>query len=254
MRTPHAPPLDERRTPEFSAELLERARAWIPDWGLADGEHDFGRALLEIAARFNSEVAERLDDVGEKMRRGFLDWLAERGEAARPARLPVVFKLTDTAQDAVLASALVQMQASAVGASVVFETEKDVRVIPGRLELVVGVDADKDAFYLPPPGLSDLQPLEPLPTEWRTRSFAASRATKLQLDPATGLSVEMIAEAAGAQYRIVEVDNEIVTIEPSLDTDLAESSTIRKVATFAPFGGAARNRQEHALYLGDTDL
>ena len=86
MKAPPAPRIDERRTPEFLAEMEERARAWIPSWGLSDGEHDFGRALLEIAARFNSEVSERLDGVGEKMRRGFLDWLAVKGEAARPAR------------------------------------------------------------------------------------------------------------------------------------------------------------------------
>src|SRR6185295_18410816 len=93
VRTPRAPRLDTRRTSELAAELRERARSWIPSWALADGERDFGRALLEIAARFSSEVAERLDDAGEKMRRGFLDWLAVRGEAARPARMPVVFKL-----------------------------------------------------------------------------------------------------------------------------------------------------------------
>lgn len=125
MKAPRAPGLDERRAAEFSAELQERARAWIPSWGLTDAEHDFGRALLEIAARFNSEVAERFDDVGEKMRRGFLDWLGVRGEAARPARMPVVFKLADTARQGVLASAPVRMQADAGGTPVVFETEKD---------------------------------------------------------------------------------------------------------------------------------
>lgn len=254
MRKPQAPKLDERRAPEFSAELQERARAWIPEWGLADGERDFGRALLEIAARFNSEVAERLDGAGEKMRRGFLDWLAVRREAARPARMPVVFKLADTAQEAVLASAPVRMQADADGTPVVFETEMDVRIVPGRLDVVVGVDADQDAFYLPPPGLSDLNPPEPLPTQWRLKSFAAAGATKLQLDPETGLADEMIIEAGGAQYRIDHVDNAIVTIDPALDSDLAESTTVRKVVSFAPFGSAARNRQEHALYLGHMDI
>ena len=171
MKTPQAPRLDERRAAEFAAELRERAQAWIPAWALADGERDFGRALLEIAARFSSEVAERLDGAGDKMRRGFLDWLGVPRTAARPARLPVVFKLADAAPEAVLASAPVQMQADANGASVVFETEKDVRVVPGRLEVVIGVDAELDAFYLPPPGLNDLMPLEPLPAQWRLKSL-----------------------------------------------------------------------------------
>ena len=90
MTAPRPPRLDQRRTPEFTAELRERAQAWISSWGLADGERDFGRALLDVAARFSSEVAERLDRAGDKMQRGLVDFLAVRGEAARPARVPVV--------------------------------------------------------------------------------------------------------------------------------------------------------------------
>jgi len=195
VKPPRAPGLDSRRTAEFSSELRERAEAWIPSWGLNDSDGDFGRALLEIAARFSAEVAERFDGAGEKMRRGFLDWLAIRGEAARPARVPVVFQLAETAQTAVLAPAPVRLQADAGGGPVVFETEKDVRVIPGLLDLVVGADADADAFYLPAPGLSDLQPLEPLPTAWQLKSFAGAGAKKLQLDPEAGLVAEVIVLA-----------------------------------------------------------
>ncbi|MFO1207178.1 MAG: hypothetical protein U1E63_15890 [Burkholderiales bacterium] len=36
-----------------------------------DDERDFGRALLKIAARFASEVAERLDRAGEKLQSRF---------------------------------------------------------------------------------------------------------------------------------------------------------------------------------------
>ena len=254
MKPPRAPKLDERRGAEFETELQERARAWIPEWGLADGDRDFGRALLEIAARFNSEVAEHLDNVGEKMRRGFLDWLAVRGEAARPSRMPVAFKLADAAQEAVLARGPVRMQVDAEGTPVVFETEKDLRVVPGQLDVVVGVDANKDEFFLPPPGLSDLLPLEPAPTQWVLKSFVSAGATKLQLDPDSGLAPEMIVEAAGRQYRIVKVDNEIVTIEPGLAAELPQSSIVRKVTAFAPFDGIAINRQEHALYLGHMEV
>jgi hypothetical protein len=254
VKPPRAPGLDNRRAAEFSAELRERAQAWIPSWGLNDSEGDFGRALLEIAARFSAEVTERFDDAGEKMRRGFLDWLAVRGEAARPARVPVVFKLAETAQEAVLAPAPVRLQADAGGAPVVFETEKDVRVIPGLLDLVVGADADADAFHLPAPGLSDLKPLEPLPTGWQLKSFASAGARKLQLDPETGLAVEMIVLAGGQQYRLTEVDQDIVTIDPPLAAELPAASPVLKVTTFAPFDGVARNRQEHALYLGHLDL
>jgi hypothetical protein len=254
VKGPSSPRLDERRTAEFAAELRARARAWLPSWGIVDGERDVGAALLDIAARFSSEVAERLDRGGEKMRRGFLDWLAVRGVAARPARMPVAFKLADAAQVSVLAEAPVRLQADAGGASVVFETEQDVRVVPGRLQLAVGVDADADAFYLTPPGISDLEPLEPIATQWELKSFAAAGSRKLQLDPDAGLAAEMIVEAGGGQYRVTQADKGIVTIEPPLDADLPASASVRKVTSFSPFDGSARNRQEHALYLGHMDL
>ena len=254
MKTPGAPRFEERRKEEFAAELRKRAQAWIPSWDLSGGERDFGHALLEISARFSSEVAERLDNVGEKMRRGFLDWLAVRGIAAKPSRLPVVFKLADAAQEPVLASAPVQLQAEADGSPVVFETEKDLRVVPGRLDVVVGVDAEEDEFYLPPPGLSDLTPLEALPTQWVLKSYVSAGATKLQLNPDAGLKPEMIIEAVGQQYRITQVDNEIVTIDPPVKSEMQENTIVRKVTVFSPFDGIAINRQEHALYMGHMDL
>lgn len=254
MTAPMGPHLDERRTADFVAELRQCARAWIPAWELDDGERDFGRALLEIAARFNSEVAERLDRGADKMRRGFLDWLAVRGEAARPARVPVVMKLADTAPGAVLAARPVRLQADANGTAVVFETETDVRVVPGRLDAVIATDAGLDAYYLPPPGLSDLQPLEPLPSQWRPKSFAAAGATRLQLDPELGLLPGVIFAARGQHYRIVAADKDLVTIEPPLATELNVEEAIEKVTAFAPFDGEARNWQAHALYLGDEDL
>ncbi|MDQ6634400.1 MAG: hypothetical protein M3Z10_06535, partial [Gemmatimonadota bacterium] len=250
MTAPPAPRLDARREAEFDAELRARARAWIPSWGIDDAEGDVGAALLRIAARFSSEVAERLDRSGEKMRRGFLDWLGVRGVAAKPARVPVAFKLVDAAAEPVPADASVRLQAQAGTAAVIFETETDVRVIPGRLQVLVGVDEANDAYYVTPPGLSDLKPLEPLPGEWAVKSFAPAGARKLQLDPDTGLAADMIIDGGGAQYRVVQADKGIVTIEPPLDADLAPPLIVRKVTSFAPFDPGARNRQLHALYIG----
>ena len=201
VKAPRAPRLESAARAEFAAELRERARAWIPSWGLDDGERDFGRALLEIAARFSSEVAERLDGAGEKMRRGFLDWLAVRGEAARPARMPVVFKLADTAREAVLAPAPVRMQADAAGTPVVFETENDVRVVPGRLDVVVGVDADARRVLSSAAGPQRSRAARAAADRWQLKSFAAAGAKKLQLDPELGLVAGMIVEAGGQQYR-----------------------------------------------------
>ena len=249
------PGLEPRRFSDFERELLDRARTWIPSWDLADGERDFGRALLEVAARFNSEVAERLDQVGDKVRRGFLDWLAVGGEAARPARMPVAFQLADTARAAVDAPHPVRMQVDALGTNVSFETEADIRIVPGRLQLVVGVDPDKDKLFLPPPGLSDLGPLELLPTRWQLKSFAGPGSSLLQLDPGAGLKEGMLIEIDGQQYAIAAVKDDLATIDPAVPAGngFEAGTVVIKVDTFDPFE-RARNVQSHILYLGHADL
>jgi hypothetical protein len=249
------PRYETRRTADFLDELQQRAKIWIPRWGLTDGDPDFGVALLQVAARFCSEVAERLDKTGDKMMRGLFDWLAVRGKAARPARVPVVFKLADSAKDAVVTVAPVKLQASVGSASVYFETESDLRIVPGSLASVVGVSPADDAFYLPPPGLSDLSPVDPAPGAWRLVSAPVPESVTLQLDPALGLAKDMLLSIAGQQYRISDAPNgNLVKIDPPLaGTTLPAGTQVSKVVAFLPFAGA-RNQQEHVLYLGDDDL
>lgn len=250
------PSLDPRRAGDFARELLARARTWLPHWKLAPGTQDPGRALLEVAARLSAEVAERLDQVAEKNRRNLVRWLGIRGAAARGARVPVAFRLTDRAQRSVLARAPVQMQADAGGTTLVFESEADVLLVPARVAQVVAVDPARDAYYLPPPGLTSLDALPPVPTQWRVRSFAAAGSERLQLEPALGLAAGMILAIDGRQYRVTKLDDDIVTVDPAVDAPdgIAQDAIASKVAAFDPFDGAARNRQNHALYLGHTDL
>jgi hypothetical protein len=254
VSAPQAPRLDPRRAAQFAAELLERARVWIPSWSIASDERDFGYALLQVAARFSSEVAERLDKAGDKMRLGLLDWLGIAGEAARPARLPVVFKLTDSVEEAVPALAPTKLQAQVGDASVILETDTGLNVVPGTLQQLIAVDADQDALYLSPPGLPSLVPLEPLPTRWQLKSFASAGATRVQLDPPLGLVQDMVIQLGGRQYRIAGLNSDLVTLDPPLDQDQPTQSVVDKVTVFAPYDDTARNRQQHQLYLGHTDL
>ena len=255
MSERETPRLDQRRAADFRAELTTRARAWIRDWSLDDSPGDFGTALMDVAARFSAQVAERLDRASEKLSLGLLDWLAVRGKAAKPARMPVAFKLADTARAPVLARKPVRLQADVDGAAVVFETETDVHLVPGTLQMLVGTDAAKDGYYLAPPGLTSLDPIEPLPTQWRVKSFADTGATHVQLDPALGIVPEMLLALGGRQYRVVTVTADLVTLDPPLATGgIAENAVVDKVASFDPFGSAVRNQQQHFVYLGDKDL
>jgi len=246
--------LDGRRTPEFQAELLARARTWLPDWGVDDAPQDFGRALLAIAARFDSEVAEQLDAAGEKTRRGFIDWLGLRGGAARPARMPVVMRTGERAANPVLARAGARLQADGGGASVTFETESDLRVTPGRLELVVGADIDRDEIFFPPPGLTSAEPVPAAPTQWLVKTFVDANGAVLQLDPDAGLAPDVLIQIGAAQYRVEKVDKDLVTIDPVLATALEAGTLVAKVESFTPFDGLSPNRQRHALYVGHIDL
>jgi hypothetical protein len=254
VRAPVAPRLEKRRSADFLAELRERARSWIPEWDLSAGQGDFGQALLDVAARFSSEIAERLDQAGDKMRRGFLDWLGVRGKAARPARVPVVFKLNDSAQARVEGIAPLRLQANAGAVPVVFETEKSLTIIPAKLQMIVAADPDNDAYYLPPPDLTSLAPIEQVPVQWTAKSFAQAGATALQLTPGAGLSPGMLIALNGRQYMIKTADKDLVTIDRPLEAAATQGTEVDKVRSFEPFDPAAANQQEHILYIGDADL
>ena len=94
------------------------------------------RGALQLRSRRAARRRRREDA------RGFLDWLAVRGEAARPARMPVVFKLADTAREPVLAPQPVRMQVDARRhAASCSKPRPTCASCPGDSTLVVGVDA-----------------------------------------------------------------------------------------------------------------
>ena len=254
MTQPDAPKLESRRAAEFECELTERAEVWLPGWSRDEGAPDFGLALLKVAARFSSEVAERLDQTGDKMAKGFLDWLGFEAAAARPARVPVSFKLADTALEPVAAMHPIRLQAATGDEAVTFETETDLCLVPGKIAAVIGVDPGSDRYFLPPPGLTSLEPLEQLPNQWSLKSFAAAGSKTLQLDPGLGLAAGLIVEIAGGQYALNAAKDDLVTIDRKVPVGgFAAGTAVSKVADFRPFNGAI-NRQEHELYIGDSDL
>ena len=221
MKPPRAPRLDTRRADGVRGGAA-RARARVdPVVGLDDGERDFGRALLEIAARFSSEVAERLDRARRQdaARLPRLARRARRGGAARRA-MPVVFKLADSAREAgARARRRCGCRPTRPARRWSSKPRTDVRVraaaqLRGRRRRRRG----RDAFYLPPPGLTSLAAARAAADavaaeelRRRRRDEAAARSGDWASSP------EMLIEIGGQQYRVVQADKDIVTIDPPLD-------------------------------------
>src|SRR5262249_20625052 len=118
------PRIDQRRQPQLLAELRERADATVPGRSAVEGDQDFIEALLQIAARLNSEVTRRLDRIAQKNVHNFFDWIGVRARAARAARLVAVFRRAPAAPP-LLVSARARLQASTDDAPAIFETEQD---------------------------------------------------------------------------------------------------------------------------------
>jgi len=264
------PTLESRRRDALYAELLARARAWLPDWRPRTATADFGAALLQVAARLEAEVTQRLAKVPDKTFRGFLDWLGVRGDPARAARLPVFFRMT-AGSDALLAEKGVQLQAQmppsagAAPAPVALETQDDVRIVAASLTDLIGADPAADAFYV-----SQAQPVTPSappagPREWTLKSAADADAVQIQLEPSAGLQPDLVLQewVTKLEYRIVAASDGIVTIDPPLGTSvskagassasaggLAAAARFTRVDAFAPFADETRDAQQHALYIG----
>ena len=263
------PVVDARRSAELHAELVTRARSWIPAWHTSGEAADFGSALLRIAARFGAEVTERLDRVPAKAGLDLLDWLHITGLPGQAARMPVVLRMADSSTDGVDVPARIRLQADVGDASVAFETTDAVRLVPSPIAQMVAVDSERDAIYYPAPNVLSQDAPAAGPQAWQLQSFAPWRARMLQLTPAIGLAAGTIVLAGGREYSIVAPPSGGLTaIEPPLENGggetpdtaqaraadgLGPTTPVLAVRHFTPFGGSARDQQEHGLYIGDAN-
>ncbi|HAH10670.1 MAG TPA: hypothetical protein DCL48_11265 [Alphaproteobacteria bacterium] len=283
------PKVDGRNEAAIKMELLRRAEA-IQHAPLGRWVEGF----LEIAARIQHEVVQRLDETPEKAQRNFFDWLGMRGRGRRPARLALVF------QRAIRAGVLVLNRGVRVQAnpptdtgpfepgtesngerSLVFETERDLTVLPGHLTALIAVDGDK--ISEPPPGLFDPTSSRPLTSgqneSHKLKEAAARGSLVLQLTQAQTLKPGDHLDIAGVEHRVAAVSGDIITLTHMVDQDLERETEIFRVQHFSPFDAVGehdasapgrsgvsingvqsrpslkvRDWQEHWLYICDNTL
>jgi hypothetical protein len=250
------PPLDPRRASALAAELRRRAVATLTGNGLVMPVGQVADAMLRVAARIGEEVTRRLDAVPEKQEDNFFTAMGIGRDPARPARVPVSFKLADPAPDDVVAPKGTRLMAETDGPPVFFETERGIALVPGAIAALAGVDTASDAIFLSPDGVAGGALPRTAPPRRSVRGGAG--AAQIQVTPASGLDVGAVlslgAGEAARQHRVTAIEGELVTIAPPLEAALAAGAPAVEVTGFVPFGGASRNRQSHALYLGHATL
>ncbi|HEX8241783.1 MAG TPA: hypothetical protein VF574_18760 [Allosphingosinicella sp.] len=249
--------LDGRREKALREEMLRRAAAMLSDDGQTRPPGEVASALIGAAARIGEEVTRRLDRVPGKQVDNLFGAMGIGGDPARPARVPVAFRLADPAPAGLVAPAATRLMASGEAGGVVFETDRTIALAPGSISALVAIDAGRDEIFLPPDGVIDpALPREPV-VERALRSGAGAGADKLQISLAAGLAPGTIlsigADNEAVEHRIVALEDDLVTIDPPLERTVDRNTKVAIVQDFAPFGGH-RNRQVHTLYLGHEAL
>jgi Baseplate J-like protein len=251
------PPLDGRLAADISTELRRRALAFR---GGAASAHPVGpieNAIYEIAGRIGEEITTRLDRVPDKQADNFYTAVGIGRDAAQAAIMPVSFKLVDSAENSISAPAGTQLMVNA-DEPVVFETSRQIDLVPGKIATLRGIDASKDAVFLPAETVLTMKLPRSAVAKRSLRSGAAAGASIIQINPAAGLEKDMllaIGNGNTAQHHIIiKVEDELVTIAPPLEVDVPTDALVMEVTEFAPFEPSSRNHQRHTLYLGHDSL
>lgn len=252
---------DKRSADDVEQELVARARAWLPEWQFDEIPGDFGRALIYIAARMYGRVIDALARTPEKNQRGLLWWLGIGPAAPQAASMPVFFQLTPQAP-AVIAPQGTRLQAS-LDQPTLFETLNAVSVVPGTVAAVVGADPAADQYFVASAGFPAPGQPAAAQTQWTTLAQVSFPPKALQLSSANGLEEGQILLIAGRQFRITDLQSNVVTLSAPGPADptsaaapasLDAGTVVELLDVFAPFAPAALPTQEHSLFLGDDAL
>lgn len=140
------PILDSRTLPDILQQLQKQALDDLPEW-TPPSEGDAGTMLQVIFARLLEIALERLNRVPDKNLLAFLDTMGVCLLPPSPARVPLTFSLTPgTAATLVPRGTQAGTQLSAEQATLIFETEDDLTVIPTQLTTGFTIDPTWDRY------------------------------------------------------------------------------------------------------------
>jgi uncharacterized phage protein gp47/JayE len=153
--------LDPRDAQAWLAAILARRAGYAPEW-LAP-QASAGAALAAIAARYLETVAQRLDQMPDKLKLAFLDLAGLSLIPAQEARAPVVFSLNDQAAGGSAPSRTVLGAAPPHGESqqILFETERAVGVTAGKIKQIVSLWPGRDEYIDHSDAFAAGAPIEP---------------------------------------------------------------------------------------------
>ena len=146
MILPTSPPVDTRDVNAVLSEFLTRQPAYLPRWTPAP--KSAGAAIGPIFARLISSILQRLNQAPGKEKLAFLDLLGLRMVPAQPARVPIVFSLTQGAPDTSAPEGTQVAAPPPPGSTqqVVFSTEADAAVASATLAEVVSLWPGRDEY------------------------------------------------------------------------------------------------------------
>jgi baseplate J-like protein len=252
------PKIDPRQFSQLLGSLQQMVSHYTPEWSARDAE-DAGVVLLKIFARIAEQVIQRLNRTPDKNFVAFLDMLGISLLPARPARVPVQFRLAAGTPGDILIPARTQLAAETTEQRpepLPFETEQALQASASPLLSVLSVDPTTDTIYKPPPGFLDREfPSDNLPA-YALISFSEAGSKTIQLDRIDELQEGdylKIGQGETVDYLIIKsIAGRIVTVTDALQRNYAAATRVEKITRFHVFEG--KDHQEHILYLGHPDL
>ena len=142
-----APILDPRKKQDIIREILEKAKAYTPEWRFEPDDLDAGGAIADIFAGMFYETVDRFNRVPYRNYIEFLNMLNVSKNPATPARGYVKFDVNTPDERGVHIKKGTQMYADdpdGQGRDIVFETERSFYATPAKIDQILLVDAKKD--------------------------------------------------------------------------------------------------------------